>query len=423
MSENRNKHSPSTTNLATADKKLPFSLFVPSGTQNYSMRFSIAGHGQIRIALGTAFLPDAMSLAHRKYWEAINKAESGQSPKQKKITDLIADFMKLPKPKEAHQKAATRKIVLERYLTEYVTAYPSPINEKMMAAYQTWRNDYWISGNGKHITHLEYKRQQSRFVRIIKTPVTDKMRRTPAGSSINHENAILREFFTYLISENHLKELPKFPSVKAEHRKHNRPSFADDELDLFRQTTMKRLQNSTSLNRDIRFLFWCFSEIMIDSGLRDTEALHLKWSDIINFTTNTEIKDNNISIKIHGKSKSRTAISNPSIIYVLQALHSERNPSPDDYVFTYKNGNKANSFSSQMNEALKDSNLTTDYRGVKRTCYSFRHYFITKALNNGVPIHLLDKNTGTSVAMIERHYSHVSLERHRQRLIPEHMKI
>ncbi len=202
-----------------------------------------------------------------------------------------------------------------------------------------------------------------------------------------------------------------------------RPPITDKELAKFRAFTMKRLQQSAETNRHTRFLFWCFTEIMMDSGLRDTECLHLKWSDIINFTTDTKPKDYKLSIQIQGKSKSRTCIPNPSIIHPLQVLHAEQNPKADDYLFTYKNGNRVSSFSEQMNEALKDANLTTDYRGVKRTCYSFRNYYITKALNNGLNIHLLARNTGTSVSMIEKHYSHVSLEQHRDSLIPEHLRI
>jgi len=181
---------------------------------------------------------------------------------------------------------------------------------------------------------------------------------------------------------------------------------------------MKRLQTSSEQNRHMRFMFMIFCEVMIESGLRDTEALRLKWGDIINFTEDSTLKDHGISLKIHGKSKYRIAIPNPSIINWLQILFKEQKYiTPNDYLFTQKTGSKVVSFSRQMNETLEACGLTKDFRNVKRTCYSFRHFYITNALNKGIDIHLLARNTGTSVNMIERHYSHVSLEHQRNRII------
>lgn len=36
-----------------------------------------------------------------------------------------------------------------------------------------------------------------------------------------------------------------------------------------------------------------------------------------------------------------------------------------------------------------------------------RHFYCTQSLLSGVPIHVLAKNMGTSIAYIEQHYSHV----------------
>ena len=55
------------------------------------------------------------------------------------------------------------------------------------------------------------------------------------------------------------------------------------------------------------------------------------------------------------------------------------------------------------NELLKDPQT-----GQNRTLYSLRHTYATFALTlSRIDIHLLAKQMGTSIAMIERHYSHV----------------
>lgn len=52
---------------------------------------------------------------------------------------------------------------------------------------------------------------------------------------------------------------------------------------------------------------------------------------------------------------------------------------------------------------------TCPLTGKERTLYSFRHTYATFALlNDGMSMHLLATQMGTSIAMIERHYSHLT---------------
>ena len=53
--------------------------------------------------------------------------------------------------------------------------------------------------------------------------------------------------------------------------------------------------------------------------------------------------------------------------------------------------------------------LTCSRTGQDRTIYSFRHTYATFALlNDSMDIHTLAIQMGTSIAMIERHYSHLT---------------
>jgi integrase len=54
---------------------------------------------------------------------------------------------------------------------------------------------------------------------------------------------------------------------------------------------------------------------------------------------------------------------------------------------------------------MKKSGLMKDAGGQNRTLYSLRHTYATLALADGIDIHTLAKQMGTSVVMIERHYS------------------
>lgn len=60
-----------------------------------------------------------------------------------------------------------------------------------------------------------------------------------------------------------------------------------------------------------------------------------------------------------------------------------------------------------FNAALKDIGLDESPYG-KRTLYSLRHSFITwELVSKKVTIDVLARQCGTSIEMIERHYSHV----------------
>lgn len=60
---------------------------------------------------------------------------------------------------------------------------------------------------------------------------------------------------------------------------------------------------------------------------------------------------------------------------------------------------------------LADHGLLIDPKtNQKRVFYSLRHTYATLSLtHDGVPIHTLAKQMGTSVLMIEKHYSHLQV--------------
>jgi integrase len=86
-------------------------------------------------------------------------------------------------------------------------------------------------------------------------------------------------------------------------------------------------------------------------------------------------------------------------------------PTNADYVFRTKNKEEQTSWQKMFESYLKEHNLLTDpITGNKRVFYSLRHTYATLALTNDkVPIHTLAKQMGTSVLMIERHYSHLKV--------------
>ena len=82
---------------------------------------------------------------------------------------------------------------------------------------------------------------------------------------------------------------------------------------------------------------------------------------------------------------------------------------PESPVFRLSDGTVSQNLRKTFKRLMIDTGLLTCPRtGQNRTLYSFRHTYATFALlNDGMDIHTLAIQMGTSIAMIERHYSHL----------------
>lgn len=73
------------------------------------------------------------------------------------------------------------------------------------------------------------------------------------------------------------------------------------------------------------------------------------------------------------------------------------------------NGETTPQLGNAFEKVLKKNNLKDSHHG-PRTLYSLRHTYITWQLLAGNSVDVIAKQCGTSVAMIEQHYSHVKPE-------------
>ena len=80
----------------------------------------------------------------------------------------------------------------------------------------------------------------------------------------------------------------------------------------------------------------------------------------------------------------------------------------DDYVFRLRSGKRTYSMNGTFEICLIKSGLLRDRHGSARTLYSLRHTYVTFQIFNGIDYHMLSKNLGTSIGMLEKHYSHLT---------------
>ncbi len=77
----------------------------------------------------------------------------------------------------------------------------------------------------------------------------------------------------------------------------------------------------------------------------------------------------------------------------------------DKLVFVTPDGYQPRDFRTLFVSLMKGSNLLKNEAEQTRTLYSLRHTYATIALSEGVDIHTLARQMGTSITMLEKHYS------------------
>ena len=82
---------------------------------------------------------------------------------------------------------------------------------------------------------------------------------------------------------------------------------------------------------------------------------------------------------------------------------------PSQPLFLLANGESTPQLGKAFEKVLQKLNLKESPQG-PRTLYSLRHTYITWQLLAGTSMDVIAKQCGTSVAMIEQHYSHVKPE-------------
>ena len=134
-----------------------------------------------------------------------------------------------------------------------------------------------------------------------------------------------------------------------------RPAFTEQELDELRLSIPSWIDSALlDRSKEIRHLLSVYIEVLVNTGIRhSTEAMPIRWR----------------------------------------------------LVFRLPCGGQTTNFENIFRGLMKSSKLWKHSGDKKRTLYSLRHTYATFALAEGVDIHTLARQMGTSVGMIEKHYS------------------
>lgn len=269
------------------------------------------------------------------------------------------------------------------------------ITDATIEEYWTWRLSYWS----------EYK------------DAPKNAKSSPSHKTLQMEAQMLKQVFVWAHRKGYLqRELVVSVPIKRPKFSTRRPNFDEDEWAKLRKRLKKWCEEeygSThgphALAANHRLLFHEYVLFMCNSGLRPNEARLLRWGDI------TKVKDANGTMQIQlnvpsGKTGPRLCIPTDAAGRYLERIKKRsKYVAPSDHVFSYEGGKPISvaTMSTKFSRFLADTDLERDRNQRRRTLYSLRHSYATFRLLEDIDFLVLARNMGTSVQMIEKHYSHV----------------
>jgi len=299
-----------------------------------------------------------------------------------------------------------------------------------------WKETYksYISAINKYqipyFGHTKLDNIRAKYEGYIKH-VSDQLDRMPTQSTIANHHAALKLVLSEAVTRGWATNdtLPVLKNVGKQSIR--RPTFDIGEYRSLIQKLKHWSQKKSHRHKDteIREMLYDYALILANSGIRHgREALELKWSNI---SFEKSKKGNDVVTIVATKKKGRKATEERRTVVVRHNDFSDfkkilerikdRNPQlqamtleqiikkrMDELLFCLSDGTQPARIDGTFKKFLTDADLGVGAEGIQRTLYSFRHFYATQELLREPPItiHLLAKQMGTSVKMIEKHYGH-----------------
>ena len=362
-------------------------------SKRWQAAFVIDGH-TIRISTGKRDLAEAKEYARDTFLEYKFRHKNDLPVVTKKFSDVaklaIVDMRKQLDAGLGRKVFADYIVCIERYLIPFFGA--------------------------QFVTSIDYQKIQD-FYEWRRA----KMGREPTASTLNTHNSAMNRVFDEAVARGFIAHKSVPLMVNRGEKSERRPDFTREEYaTLIRKIPSWINSGKAGKPTDMRHLMRDYVLIMANTGMRHgTEALNLMWKHVTLF----EEKDlQYLEMSVTGKTGRRDIICRSGTLNYLKRIHERSDdikhiPFEDVLkqrvdlpVFRLPDGTVSKNIHQTFRKFVTDAGLITCPRtNQNRTLYSLRHTYATFALlNDGMDIHALAIQMGTSIGMIERHYSHLT---------------
>ena len=365
------------------------SLFKRPGSNQWQCRFKLPNGQWHSVSTGQAELEEAKQSAVAIYEQTMAKISQELSLKSKSFKQLAAEDLLVMDValKEGGGRAIFKdyKFVLNKYLIPFFGGYKlNQITPELVKDFESWR----LSQMGRDPQASTKRTHATTYNRII---------------ALAREQNLIADTYRVPLLDPHGS-----PGQ-------TRPAFSKEEINhLLAHMPSWELVGRSSRTREMRQLCRCYVEFLLYTGARPGTELnpmrwkHLQWHWIGD--------QRYLKIWLSGKTGPRYLIAKHLVISALERLIAWHQlpfknleeviaAKLDRLIFTFPRGIQPYNFNPQFENLLKECGLLKDVAGRNRSLYSLRHTYATFALAEGVDIHTLARQMGTSTLMIERHYS------------------
>jgi integrase len=257
-----------------------------------------------------------------------------------------------------------------------------------------------------------------------------KMKRIPISSTLANHSSAYNRIIDLAIQQGWLSDKVGIPRLSRKGKKGSpRPAFTQDELTKLLDYMPKWCLMAERKNHiEMRQLLRDYVELLLTTGMRSgRESMNMKWKHIEWYSDGkTDVRY--LRIWVSGKTGGRWLIAKHRAAEALTRLAQRQRvganldeaieTKSDSYVFSLSTGQRPNSLHTSFELLLKDSAMRVDpITGKNRSLYSLRHCYATLALMDGqMDMHTVAKQMGTSVGMLEQHYSKMTATMAAERL-------
>jgi len=299
--------------------------------------------------------------------------------------DEIANMTQATDNKTGKRTYRDYTFAINKYLIPFFGKYEiSQITNELLADFESWR----IAEMGRIPMASTKRNHASAYIRVI------NLARDRGYIAVNKA--------VPLLDSRGKKSQP-------------RPAFTAEEIkELLSYTETWQKSSYTNRTAMMRTLCSFYIEFLVNTGIRHgTEALPLRWKHLQwHWIGNKKY----LRIWVSGKTGPRYLIAKNRVVKVLEGilkwqelpysgLNAVIEAKVDRLIFRLPTGEQISNMENIFRNLMVRSNMRRDGGGQNRTLYSLRHTYATFALASGVDIHTLARQMGTSVGMIERHYS------------------
>lgn len=342
-----------------------------------------------RISTKKITLKDALTVAEEQLYDLKYRLKHNKPPESRRFKD-VATLAK--KQLQEELDAGYGKVIYKDYISAM--------------------NIYFIPFfKNTHIDNIDFKK-----LKQFDEWRTKKLGRQMSKSGIKNHNAALNYIFETAIKNGWLNEAFK-PVLKNTGVDNSRRAYFTPEeyVDLYKFMREWSKSGVTKKTKMLRPLLRDYILILANTGIRHgTESMNLKWNNIDEFVRDEK---KYLRLSVNGKTGQRYVIARHSVRRYLCRIQNRFTDLKDlsnnelfkvnEHVFRLEDGSIPKDLHGAFEKLMNDSGLAFDTTGKRRTLYSLRHTYATMRILAGINYLELIDNMGTSVQMLEKHYSHL----------------